>query len=89
MEKMSVVVHTVSIWLFGYGMAHLHHIPIFEEQCACRTAPALPFQECGDPERHFRVFAQPRTPIDPIAVVGTATTLHFHVSPNRSAAVPV
>ncbi len=89
MKKLSVVAHTVSIRLFGHSMDHLHYLSVFEEQCACRAAPALPFQECGDPERHFRVFAQSLTPIDPIAVVRTAAALHFYMSPNRSAAVPV
>jgi hypothetical protein len=43
MKKMSVATHTVSIRWFGYGMDHFHYISVFEEQFACRAAPALPF----------------------------------------------
>ena len=35
------------------------------------------------------MFAQSSAPIEPIAVVGTARPLHFHMSPNRSAPVLV
>ena len=89
MKKVPVVAHTGLVRLFGRGMDHLHNISIFEEQLAGWAFTSLPFQESCDPQRHFRVFAQPRAPIEPIAIVGTAASLHFHMSPNRSAAVPV
>ena len=48
MKKMSVVTHTVSVRLFGYGMDHLHYISIFEEQFAGWATSVLPFQETCD-----------------------------------------
>ena len=35
------------------------------------------------------MFAQSCAPIEPIAVIGAAASLHFHMSPNRSAPVLV
>lgn len=89
MKKVTVVTHIGSVRRFGNDMDHLHHISVFEEQFASRAFTPLPFQESCDPQLHFRVLAQSRAPIDPVAVVGTAASLHFHMSPNRSAAVPV
>jgi hypothetical protein len=49
MKKMPVMAHTGLVRLFGRGMDHLHHIPLFEEQFASRTFTPLPFQEPRDP----------------------------------------
>ena len=89
MKKLSVVMHTGPAQMFGNDVDHLHNISVYKEQFALKAFAPLSFQECCHSQWNFRVFAQSCAPIDPIAVVGTAESLHFHMSPNRSASMLV
>ena len=61
---------------------NLNAVVMMEAQPTRRTAPVLPFEQCGQAWPDTRVPSASRAPIHPVTVVGTAVAPHFGVPCN-------
>jgi hypothetical protein len=67
----------------GADMIDFHPIAIRKEQSARRALPVLSLQESGDARRDFRVVSEACTPLPPVASIGAARAVDFHVPTSR------
>lgn len=61
-------------------MINVHRVPIREVQTAGSPSPLLLLQEPGDSRGYVWMASYASAPVDPVAVVGTARALDFHMA---------
>jgi hypothetical protein len=88
-QPLEVVVPIAPAAALGDDVVHFHPIARREEQAALRTLALLSLQESSDSRGDLRMVSEARTPIHPIAIIGTAPTVDLHVTPDRRLSVPI
>jgi hypothetical protein len=73
----------------GEDVIDFHPIAFREEQAARRTLSVLSLQKSCDSGRDLWMVSKARTPVYPIAIIGTPPPLDLHVTPDRRLAVSI